>query len=490
MLEDDSLLRIFSYYRLNDEENWNLRLQWRKLANVCQRWRYLVFDSRSHLDMCLLLTNDSPPIDILRHLPSLPVVIDYSARSRTVARKDEDNIRFGLQRHGRICRVALRAPSSSLRMWLEPMNKPFPRLGVLSLLSTTTEEMSPVLPETLRAPFLYRLSLHGIGLPRRLLLLSSMIALSTLSLTHIPDACYFPPIHLVAQLQHLLYLEELSIGFAIPVPLPSSEGELLPRPISPVTLPALRWLTFRGVGAYLENLVAQISAPLLEQLTLTLFFELAFTLVNLGEFIRRTEGFVCLVSRVIFNEEGASINASHDDQRGIGKFGLYVNVNCETLDWQIDSATQVCGALGNVLSAVEDLTIDIDMDVMRSFWENDTLDSTLWHELLLPFIGVKKLHISFSLTLELSQALESAPEELVLELLPELQELEVQLEIDSARKAFTAFVEARESAGRPIYLSASPIPQYLNQATQLISGYQTFIHTQEKTISSYDELRR
>ncbi|KAH9985704.1 hypothetical protein BJV77DRAFT_97974 [Russula vinacea] len=182
-------------------------------------------------------------------------------------------------------------------------------------------------------------------------------------------------------------------------------------------------------------------------------------------------------------------NASHDDQRGIGKFGLYVNVNCETLDWQIDSATQVCGALGNVLSAVEDLTIDIDMDVMRSFWENDTLDSTLWHELLLPFIGVKKLHISFSLTLELSQALESAPEELVLELLPELQELEVQLEIDSARKAFCAFVEARESAGRPIYLSASPIPQYLNQAMQLISGYQTFIHAQEKTISSYDELR-
>jgi hypothetical protein len=486
MLDDESLLQIFSHCRLNDEENWNLRFQWRKLTNVCQRWRCLVFNSRSHLDMCLLLTNDSPPLDTLRHLPSLPLVIDYSARTRTVARKDEDNIRFGLQRHGRICRVALRAPSSSLRMWLELMNKPFPRLGDLSL---STEEMSLVLPETFQAPFLCRLSLNGIGLPRRLLLLSSMIALSTLSLTHIPDACYFPPIHLVAQLQSLLYLEELSIGFAIPIPLPSSEGELLPRPIPPVTLPALRWLTFRGVGAYLENLVAQISAPLLEQLTLTLFFELAFTLVNLTEFIRRTRGFVFPVARVIFNEEGVSIDAGHDEQRGVGKFGLYVHVNCEALDWQIDSATQVCDALRNVLSAVEELTIDLDVDGIPSNWEN-ALESMLWHELLLPFIGVKKLHISFLLTLELSQALESAPEELVLELLPELQELEVQLEIDSAREAFSAFVETRESAGRPIHLSASPIPQYLNQATQLISGYRTFIHAQGKTICSYNELRR
>ena len=459
--------------------------------------------------MCLRLTNKSPSIDTLSHLPSLPLVIDYSHETwvgRAQTRKYEDNIHLGLQRHGRVCRVALRAPSSSLRILLEPMNKPFPRLEDLSFLSTTTEELSPVLPETLRAPFLLSLALHGIGLPKGLSLLSSMISLSTLSLTHIPDTFYFSPRCLVTQLQGLYCLEELSIGFAIPIPLPSSEGELLPAPIPPVTLPALKRLTFQGVGVYLDNFVAQINTPLLEQLSLTLFFELAFTLVNLAEFIHRTERFRCLIARVFFNKHGASIDVDHYKQCVVRTASLYINVNCKTLDWQTDSATQVCSALGNVLSAVEELTLDLDADAMPLFRER-TLDSTVWRELLLPFTGVKKLHIGLSLTLALSQALESIPGELVLELLPELRDLEVQLEIDHAKKAFSTFVEIREFLGRPVRLSASHIlhtepevplkfyylntlgQQYQYRATQLISEYRSFVQAQEEAGHPY-ELRR
>ena len=272
---------------------------------------------------------------------------------------------------------------------------------------------------------------------------------------------------MVTQLQGLPHLEELSIGFAIPIPLPSSEGELLPAPIPPVTLPTLRRLTFRGVDVYLDNLVAQINTPLLERLSLTLLFDLAFTLVNLTEFIHRTEGFGCLVAQVIFNKDGASIDAGYYEQQGIGKLSLHVN--CEPLDWQIDSATQVCSALGNVLSAVEELTLDLDVDGMPSDWEN-TLDSMLWHELLLPFIGVKKLHIGSSLTLELSQALESVAGGLVLELLPELQELEVQLEIDDAKKAFSAFVETRESVGRPVHLLVPPEDETAINAKNILAS--------------------
>ena len=97
----------------------------------------------------------------------------------------EDNIHLGLQQHGRVRRVLLQAPSSSLRMWLEPMNEHFPGLRDLSLFSTTTEEMSLVLPELLQAPDLRHLSLHGVGLPKRWSFLSSTIALSTLTLTRI-----------------------------------------------------------------------------------------------------------------------------------------------------------------------------------------------------------------------------------------------------------------------------------------------------------------
>ena len=447
-LDDDSLLQIFSYYRLEDEFNWYLRLAWLELVHVCPRWRKLIYDTWSYLDMCLLLTNNSPSIDTLSHLPPLPLVIHYSNRTRTITRKDEDNMHLALQQHDRVRQVILWAPSSSLRMWLEPMNTVFSRLGHLSLMSTATEEMSLVLPELLRAPNLRHLSLHGIGLPKRLL--SSTIALSTLSLTHIQGSCYFPPGHLVTQLQGLPHLEELSVGFAIPIPLPSSEGELLASLILPVTLPTQRWITFLGEDVYLDNLVAQINTPFLERLNLTLLFDLDFTLANLTEFIHRTQGFGCLVARIVFNKDGPFINAGHNEQWDTGKLNL--QVNCESLDWQINSATQVCSALGEeVLSTVKELTLDLNANGMPPDWEN-RLDITLWHELLMPFTGVKKLHISSSLTLELSRSLESLAGGLILELLPELQVLEVHVDVSHSEKAFSSFVETRESVGRPVDL--------------------------------------
>ena len=400
--------------------------------------------------MSLLLTNDSPSIHTLGHLPPLPLVIEYSDRTTgTTARKNEDSVHLGLQQCGRVHRIALRAPSSSLRTWLEPMNNLFPRLKDLILLSTDIEEMSLMLPETLQAPDLRRLLLHGIGLPKGWPLLSSAIALSTLSLTNIGASCYFSPGHLVTQLQGLPHLEELSIGFAIRIPLPSSEQQLLLAPIPPVTLPSLRRLTFHGVDAYLDNLVAQINTPLLERLSLAFFFNLSFILVNLTKFICRTEGFGCLVARIVFDKEGASIDTGHYEQWDIGRLSL--RVNCEPLERQVESATQVCIALGNVLYAVEELTLDLNGGGMAADWE-DTLDNPLWHELLLPFIGVKKLHIGPSLTFELSRALESVAGGLVLGLLPELRELEIQLEVNRAKTAFSVFTETRESIGRPIHL--------------------------------------
>ena len=105
MLDNDSLLRIFSHYQLIHEDNWNLRLTWRKLAHVCRRWRYVIYDLWSHLDMYLLLTNNSLSIGTLSRLPPLPLVIDYS--DSTIPWDDEDNICPGIRQRGRVRRVAL-----------------------------------------------------------------------------------------------------------------------------------------------------------------------------------------------------------------------------------------------------------------------------------------------------------------------------------------------------------------------------------------------
>jgi hypothetical protein len=89
---------------------------------------------------------------------------------------------------------------------------------------------------------------------------------------------------------------------------------------------------------------------------------------------------------------------------------------------------------------------------MPSDWES-MLDSVLWHELLLPFTGVKKLHIGSSLSLELPNALESDTEGLFL---PSLQELEVSLKTDHVINALAVLIETRETVGRPIHLLVPP----------------------------------
>ena len=403
--------------------------------------------------MYLLLKNGSPTLDSLAHLPPLPLVVDYCSMTTNRARQDELSILTGLQQRDRVRRTSLQVPSPCLGIFLAKMSDLYPILEDLSLSSTTEEEANIVLPSTFCAPNLRHVALHGIGLPSGWSLSTSTATLVTLTLTRIPAPYYFHPGQLVTQLQGLLHLEELSIGFAVPIPLPSTEGELLPAPMARVTLPTLKRLMFRGVAIYLENLVAQINAPLLEQLIVTLFFELAFTLESLTQFIHITGGLKCLSTKVLFNKEGVSIVANNGESLSSG--GLVINVNCEHLDWQIDAATQSCRALEQVLSAVEELTLDLDEDGMPSDWD-DSLDSTLWHGLLLPFSSVKKLQIGSSLTFELSYALEPDAAELDLNLLPELQKLEVRFEVDEANREFSRFIETRELEGRPVELLAPP----------------------------------
>jgi len=420
--------------------------------------------------MHLLLTNGSPTLDSLAHLPPLPLVIDYcNDMATTRITQDELSILTGLQQRGRVRRIFLQLPSPHLGICLATMSEHYPILEHLSLSTTTTEEVtSLVLPSTFSARNLRYLELQGFGFPTELPLFTYFNTLVTLKLTRIPAPYYFHPGYLVTQLQGLSNLEELWIGFAVPIPLPSTEGELLPAPMPRVTLPTLKRLMFRGVAVYLENLVAQINAPLLEQLIVSLFFELVFTLVSLTQFMHKTGGLRGLSAKVLFKREGVSIVTK--DGESLGSGSVAINVNCEQLDWQIDAATQCCGALGQFVSAVEELTLDLDEDGMPSDW-NDSLDSMLWHGLLVPFSSVKKLQIGSSLTFELSEALKPGAAELASNLLPELQKLAVQLVVNDAYRMFSTFIVTREREARPVELLAARSPR----AGQTIRAIQAWL---------------
>ena len=211
--------------------------------------------------------NGTPLFDTLSHLPPLPLIIDYRGKDTD----DGHSILHAIRHRNRVLRVVSQAPSLYLSRLIVLMDGSFLRLESLSLLSTTKLEEGTrlVIPKTFLAPNLCHLSLHGISLSKGLPSLASMFLLVTLELSGIQSPGYFAPATLVTRLSHLPQLENLSLGFATPLPRPSAEGELLQVPITLTALPALRQLTFRGVSVYLEDLLARISSPLLQRCDIT-----------------------------------------------------------------------------------------------------------------------------------------------------------------------------------------------------------------------------
>ncbi|KAI9438944.1 hypothetical protein H4582DRAFT_104166 [Lactarius indigo] len=451
MLEDDILLGIFIYYRLDEENAWNDRLGWCKLSHVCRRWRHLVHSSAFRLGMHILCTNGTRTVDTLDHLPTLPLFVVYLDTNATISVKDELGIYCALRLRDRVHRIDLHLPSSILHKSLILMEEPFSMLEHLSLSSATEDDTNLVLPKTFLAPNLRHLTLLGINLPKRLRLLTSTVSLATLVLTNIRASGYFLPRLLVARLQSLPQLEELSIGFSIPIPRPSAERDLLSKRRALVMLQNLKHLTFQGVGAYLECLVAQIRAPVLKQLDITLFNQIAFALPHLSHFINITEGLKLPIVEVSFGRDRVSVATDlYNTRQHSGRFAL--RVRCTQLDWQIDCAAQICSVLMPTVFDVEELRLKFHEQTMPTKWQDGEIDDTTWYELLRTFIGVKELHLCAALSRELSRVLQAGGVGSDPGLLPGLREIVCGVKKGDVHSLFSSFIRTRGIAGRPVGL--------------------------------------
>ena len=460
MLEDDILLDMFNYYRLDDENAWNERIGWCKLSHVCRRWRQLVYSSTFHLGMHIRCTQGTPIVDTLGHLPPLPLFISYCLKIHCeygdvdlwrwvpIRGEDELGLYHALRLPDRVRRIDLRLRSSTLNQSVMLMDKPFPILEHLSLLVINGEITALTLPTTFFAPNLRHLILHSIGLPKRLRLLTSTISLVTLALWNLPASSYFRPKLLVARLQSLPQLEELSIGFSIPIPRPNAERELLGKQGTPMMLSKLKIFQYQGVSAYLERLVSQMRAPLLGRLDITLFNQIAFTLPHLTYFVNLAEQIK--LHNVIVSFKRDEVSIATDFEHALWDRSFVLHVRCGQLDWQIDSMGQICGALKPMLSGVDKLTLYFQEDsyYMPTGWQ---VDGTTWQELLRSFIGAKELFIDFKLKEELSRALEVDDIGSDPGFLPRLKELIFSDHIGAQEdNLFGSFIQARRLAGRPI----------------------------------------
>src|SRR6266851_2774327 len=107
ILPDDVLLEIFDHYvipswRSHHHEHVDA---WYTLIHVCQRWRYVVFNSSRRLDLQLLCTGKTPVTNMLHIWPALPIVVSLGVEIRPLSASGMTNIISALQQRNRVCRI-------------------------------------------------------------------------------------------------------------------------------------------------------------------------------------------------------------------------------------------------------------------------------------------------------------------------------------------------------------------------------------------------
>ena len=452
-LNGDVLLNIFHLYRLADPDEyedecgeltmeWYRQRWWYKLAHVCRLWRNLILGSPSRLDLHLFCTKGVPVADMLAHSPPLPLTIHYHHINREITAEDESGILLALSRHrDRVQNIFIWMPTINLRKLIMAMDGQFPILERMHINSRT----DVVFPITFQAPNLRHVVLWTASVPIRSPLLTTTASLVSLQLTDISLSSYFPPSYLLTRLPLMLQLEKFTIGFRSPVP--KRDVERHTPNMTRVTLPNLRWFRFQGTSAYLESLVARISAPSLCMLRVHLSNQLSFTIPRLLQFMQTSENVNFSTVKLTFNN--SFVHCMADPWRKTPP--LQLQITCRHLDWQVASAAQILGTLLPALSVVEEVTLIHKKHSQSSEWHSD-VDRTQWRELLRPFSNAKILHVQDELVGKISRSLQSDDGELPLELLPNLKELGYSGGSDT-RNAFTTFIDERQVAGCPVNLT-------------------------------------
>ena len=446
-LPGDVLLEIFDFYLDKAPIE-----AWHTLVHVCQKWRNVVFGSPQRLELRLHCTESTPVRRTLDAWPLLPIVVLGYGYEEWGA----DNIVAALEHNDRIPQMELfDFPSSQMEKVLAEMRRPFPALKYLHLQSIGGTV--PAVPDSFlggSAPRLQELSLEGIPLPRLPKLLVSAPHLVELRLRKIPHSGYFSPEAMATCFSTLSRLEKLVISFESSRCRPEQKSRHLP-PQTRALLPVLTNLCFVGVSEYLDDLVARIDAPLLDNLEITFFYQLIFDTPRLTQFISRTPKLKLKAhdeAHVKFSDWAVWVNTF---DRGHRAFTLAIS--CRQSDWQLSSLAQVCSSsLHEVfIPAVERLYIleEKHFQVPPS-WPDD-IETSQWLELLHPFTALKDLYISREFTPRISPTLQELVEGGVTEVLPALQTLFLEEAPPSGpvQETIGKFVVARQLAGHPIAIS-------------------------------------
>ena len=432
-LTDEILLKVFSYYLDASPRLWPTRL-----LHICRKWRAIVFASQQDLHFRLFCTYGTTVLKSLDCCPALPIIVQYggSLGLDPPAPEDEDNIMAALKQSDRVHSISLTV-TSSLQEHLSVIKTPFSELEDLVLLSRDSRRL------TLPSAFgwgtrLRRLHLTGIAFSALPLLLYSSRSLLDLQLHEVPNPWLSSPEVLTDALCGMAQLRSLSLRFLptidhIAVSPPSRER---------VVFPALTRLDFRGTTKYLEDLVARIDTPRLGDIEITFFNEFSSEFSKLSEFIDRIELHKSHSRADILCSEGAtSISLT---QPG-GPTRLKFQIFCEPLASQLSSLSRVCVNSSALLFDVEDLRIS-------ATGQSSVEDSGRWLEPIGSFPGLKCLHVSGNISIDIMRDLQ-LPDKQRQNVIPALQKLYIPQpgpRLAPLREMVVSFMISRRLSGHPI----------------------------------------
>jgi F-box-like len=383
--------------------------KWHRLAHVCRRWRYIIFDSPRSLNLQLFCTYGTPVKNNLDCWPALPIVMQYLWEPLTEVFQTsseigyQDDIMAALQNSDRICTLWLRVTTPLLEKLSTLPQKPFPVLEHLELGAGVDDEL--ILPnESFVGPFPKLRVLHvvGIAFPALQRILPSARDLVELQLEALPSSGYITPAALLAFLPVMTCLETLSLDFRSPISRPISGGHG-PVPQGRAVLLALEWFTFCGVSDDLECLLSGIDAPGIMGIDVTFFNQATiFDTSHFLQFISRTQTQRSHDAAHLFfsdyRDDSISMILS---QRG-RPLRMVLTVLCMPLDWQLSCMAEI---FANLYPVVRDVR-SFHIDKIPNISGKDDVDPSSWLELFRPFTNVEELLLPEHVALHVRYILE------------------------------------------------------------------------------------
>jgi hypothetical protein len=379
--------------------------------------------------------------------PALPIVVRVHGEGDEIS----DNVLAALERHDRVVRVGIvQVSGGEIEELAGAMQVTFPALTHLHIDAFDFDTAS--FPDTLlggSAPNLRSLRLACIAFTALPKLLLSSPGLVFLTLIDIPYSEHISSAAMVDCLSSLTRLEHLQIEFPHSQPRPDGASRR-PPPLTPTVFPVLGTLILKGVTEYLDQLLAHMEAPHLDDVRFEFLDPPNFDVSRFPSYIGLTETFEGLdQAHMRFGVDIRVVLSSRKETTG--SKGLILSLLWEDPGWKL--AKLACEAC--LPSSYPSIFYLSDSSSLPR-WTID-MGITPWLDFLRVFTAVETLYLSAGVALCIGPALRELGGQGATELLPALQTIFIETSwfspVSVIQEVMGGVVTVRELFSRPAAVS-------------------------------------